>query len=350
MKQQLTFADAKPILVTGATGFIGNRLARRLIEQGHRVSCLVRADSRTEELRAAGAQLVCGDATEAASVQKAVDESRAGTVFHVAGVVRARRSVDFMLVNATGVENVAAACAQCSDPPVLIVVSSLAAAGPSAESRSRLEGDDSAPVSNYGRSKLAGERAAVKYAGTVPTTIIRPPVVFGAGDRAVLEVFRSIARWGVHVAPGWQGGNRRVSLVYVDDLVEGLLLAAAKGERLVEHSPSGHGVYFMGGSDCPTYGDLGRAIAVAVGRKPPSVLRVPGPLLRLFGIGGDLMSRFLGRAGWINSDKMAEALAAGSWTCSSAKAREQLGWSPLPGALPVRLRETAEWYRQSGWI
>ena len=81
------------------------------------------------------------------------------------------------------------------------------------------------------------------------------------------------------------------------------------------------------------------------------MLHVPGPVLRLLGIGGDLMSLVGGRSSWINSDKVVEALAAGSWTCSSAKAREQLGWSPVPpGALDDQLRKTAEWYRQAGWL
>ena len=150
--------------------------------------------------------------------------------------------------------------------------------------------------------------------------------------------------------PGWRGGDRRFSLVHVDDLVEGLILAAASGERLQARGPPGQGVYFMSGDERPTYADLGLAIAVALGRKPPTIIRVPGPVLRLLGIGGDLVSRLRGRACWINSDKMAEALAAGSWTCSSVKAREQLGWSPAPLALADRLLETAIWYRQAGWL
>lgn len=351
---QLQPSDPKPVLVTGATGFIGGRLVSRLIERRHQVFCLARGSARTEELRAAGARLLFGDVTDAASVSKAIGESQAGTVFHLAGLLRARRSVDFMLVNARGVEHVAAACARRAGPPVLVVVSSLAAVGPSPESSSRTESDDPTPISNYGRSKLAGERAAAKYAGVVPTTIVRPPVVFGPGDRAVLEMFRSIARWGVHVVPGWHGGDGRVSLVHVDDLVEGLLLAAVKGERLDERIPPGHGVYFMAGEDAPTYADLGRAIAAALERDPPTVIHVPGPVLTLLGIGGNLMSLVRGRVGWINSDKMAEALVDGSWICSSAKAREQLGWLPAPraagGTLAERLRDTAEWYRRTGWL
>ena len=117
-----------------------------------------------------------------------------------------------------------------STPPVLIVVSSLAAVGPSSSGRPRREGDPPSPVSHYGRSKLAGENAARKFADRVPTTIVRPSVVFGDGDPATGELYRPIARWGVHVVPTWR--EHRLSLIHVDDLVS-LLLLAAKSRKAV---------------------------------------------------------------------------------------------------------------------
>jgi dihydroflavonol-4-reductase len=344
-------ATLQRVLVTGASGFIGGRLVRRLIERHCRVSCLVRANSRIDELRSAGAQLVTGDVTDRGSVERALAQSQPSTVFHLAGLVKAQRwgpgGNDFMRVNAGGVENVAAACADRAGPPVLVVVSSLAAAGPCVADQLRVESDIPAPVSNYGRSKLAGEQAVARYAGAVPISIVRPPIVFGPGDRGVLEMFRPIARWGLHLLPGL-GDDRRFSLIHVDDLVGGLLLAAERGERLGEHGPPGQGIYFIAGEDHPTYAQLGQAIAKALGQKPPIVMRLPGPLLRLVGIGGDLMARVRRQPGWISSNKISEALA-GSWTCSSAKARTHLGWSPGT-ALVDRLHETAQWYRQAGWL
>jgi nucleoside-diphosphate-sugar epimerase len=202
------------------------------------------------------------------------------------------------------------------------------------------------PVSNYGRSKLAGEQSAVRYAGGVPISIIRSPIVFGSGDLGVLEMFRPIARWGIHAVPG--RGERRFSLVHVADLVEGLLLAAEKGERLHPNGSPGQGVYFMATQDELTYIELGQAIAIALGKKRATTLHLPGPLVKLVGLCGDAMMWIRQRPAWVNSDKMREALA-GSWMCSSAKARTHLDWYPS-ATLAERLHETAQWYRQEGWL
>lgn len=339
----------RPVLVTGASGFIGGRLVRRLIERHCRVSCLVRGNSHIAELQSAGGQLVMGDVTDRGSVERALAHSQAGTVFHLAGLVKALREDDFMRVNAGGVETVTSASADRPCPPVLVIVSSLSAAGPCAADQPRSEEDVPAPVSLYGRSKLAGEQVAAEYAGAVPISIVRPPIVFGPGDKGMYEVFRPIADWGLHVVPGT--GDQRFSLIHVDDLVEGLLAVAEKGERLREHetpAPGGQGIYFIAGENTLTYTQLGQAIAESLRQKSPAVVRLPDPVMRLIGIGGDVIARIRRRPGWIGSEKIAEALA-GSWTCSSAKARLHLGWSPA-ATLADRLYETACWYRQEQWL
>ena len=338
--------DAESVLVTGASGFIGQHLVRRLIERGDRVSCLVRATSRIDELRSSGAQLFVGDATDRAGIERALAELQAGVVFHLAGLVKAVRTADFARVNAGGVESVTAACADRAERPVLIVVSSLAAAGPCAGDQPRVEADSPAPVSAYGRSKLAGELAAARHAGEMEITIVRPPIVFGPGDRGVLEMFRPIARWGVHVVPGRR--QRLFSLIHVSDLVEGLLFAAEKGERLHPNGSPGQGIYFIAAPEDPTYAELGQAMATALGRNRAAAVRLPESLMWLIGLCGDAMARVRRQPGWVNSDKIAEVLA-GSWTCSSAKAHTQLGWSPA-APLAERLRETALWYRQAVWL
>jgi nucleoside-diphosphate-sugar epimerase len=162
----------------------------------------------------------------------------------------------------------------------------------------------------------------------------------------MIEMFRPIARWGIHAVPG--RGERCFSLIHVADLVEGLLLVAEKGERLHPNGLPGQGVYFMATEDELTYTELGQAMAIALGKKRATVVHLPGPLVKLVGLCGDAMTWIRQRPAWVNSDKMSEALA-GSWMCSSAKARTQLGWSPA-ATLAERLHETAQWYRQAKWL
>jgi nucleoside-diphosphate-sugar epimerase len=331
------------VLVTGGSGFIGSHLVRRLTERGCQVSCLVRATSRVEELRATGARLIVCDIADRAGIARAIAAANARVVFHLAGLVLALDAEDFMRVNAGGVEAVAQACAEQPERPVLVLVSSLAAAGHSGD-RPAIESESAAPVSDYGRSKLAGEQVAMRYADTLPITVVRPCIVFGAGDRGMFEVFKPIARSGLHAVVG--SGDNSFSLIAVADLIDCLVLAAEQGERLAP-GIAGRGIYFAAAEDV-SFTDLGPLIARALGKPSPRILRMPAWSLRSIGWFGDVVSRIRGRPGWVGRDKIREVLA-GSWTCSSAKARQQLGWSPA-APLADRLRETAQWYRDARWL
>ncbi len=340
---RMNTSNQQSVLVTGASGFIGVHLVRLLVARGHRVYCLVRPTSHVNELLAAGAELVTGDVNDRAGISRAIALANARVVFHLAGLVRAMSPGDFMRVNAEGVEAVAAACAEQAERPVLLLVSSLASAGPSGEVP-RIESDSPMPVSNYGRSKFAGEQAAARYAGVLPITIVRPCAVFGAGDQGMFQIFNAVSRSGIHVVHGH--GDWRISLIAVADLVECIVLAAENGERLVPDG-SGSGIYFAGAEDL-SHVELGNAIAHALEKRMPRIIRVPGGLMRAAGFYGDVVSRIRGHPGWVSSDKIAELLA-GSWTCSSEKARRQLGWSPA-APLADRLREAARWYLEARWL
>ena len=274
-----TIPDAMAkVLVTGGSGFIGTHLVAALAARGDEVTCLVRNTSRVDSLRQAGARLVYGDVTDRESLAAAV--AGQGVVYHLAGRTQSLLPRQFYAVNGRGVANVARACAGQTTPPVLVSVSSLAAAGPAANGQPKTESDRSAPVSHYGHSKRAGERAAEAFAHRVPITIVRPPIVLGEGDRLGLPLFRSIARFGVHMVPGFR--RRRFSLIHAADLVQLLILAARCARSEPAHMctactssarppgprvhceqavPARRAIYFAACEEDPTYADLGRMVA-----------------------------------------------------------------------------------------
>lgn len=340
-------ASGLKALVTGANGFIGPHLVQSLLNAGHSVRCLVRKTSNLSRLSGLDIELAEGDVRAPDSLVQAVDN--VDLVLHLASINKALDERIREQVNVTGTGNVAEACARRTSPPVLVVVSSLAAAGPSPLGRPRTEGDEPAPVSRYGRSKLGGELAAALWAGEVPTTIVRPPIVFGEGDPDLLSMVWPIARLGLHVCPGTAG--HRFSLVHAADAAQGFLLAAQRGDRLRASSAPAEapraGVYFVANEEKPTYAELGRLIARSLGRDRVRVIRAPLAVAWLAGLAGEVSARLRGQAGIVNLDKAREA-SAGDWTCDTTRIN---GLGLQPGRpLPERLLQTAQWYRDQRWL
>jgi nucleoside-diphosphate-sugar epimerase len=333
-------------LVTGASGFIGVHLVEQLVRRGDRVTALVRRTTNVERLRPFPVRLVYGDVTDAQSLGEIV--AGHDVVYHLAGLTMALSSADLTRVNAGGTRNILAACAAQSTPPTLVIVSSIAAAGPSRKGQPRVESDPPRPVSHYGRSKLAAELAAAQLAAIVPTTIVRPPIVFGEGDRASLPLFSTLARWGIHMVPSVC--DPRFSLIHAADLAAALLLAARHGTRLATPPAQDGtaGLYYVADDEAPTYAELGRRIGAAVGRSRIRVVRnLKTTVWTVAGI-TDLISHLRRRPNVFGIDKAREA-TAGSWVCSDAALRRDVGFLPAAN-LATRLAQTAQWYLEQGWI
>ncbi|MGE0609388.1 MAG: NAD-dependent epimerase/dehydratase family protein [Pirellulales bacterium] len=342
-------------LITGATGFIGPHLAERLLQRGDRVTCLVRKSSNVERLKELGVEFAQSDVTDPAlaTALPSVD-----VVYHLAGLVKALRPAELLRVNEGGTRNLAAALAAQTQPPVLVVVSSLAAAGTAPDGpagRARVEVDPPSPVSHYGRSKRAAEVAAAEFADRLPITIVRPPIVFGEGDREVLQMIQPIARFGLHMVPGYT--TRRFSLVHAGDLAHGLIQAAERGTRLSSRGKEsetggiqdlGQGVYFIAAAEQPTYAELGQIIATALGKRWYRAVRSPEFVSWMAGGGAQLVSKVRGKPGILNLDKVTEAVA-GSWICDIGKARQELDYQP---SAPVQqqMDQTVAWYRERKWL
>lgn len=333
------------VLVTGATGFIGARLVERLVEQGARVACLVRATSDTARLERLGVERRVGSLGDGASLTAALQGVDA--VYHLAGLVHATRLGDFLKVNAEGAERLARAAAAQPMPPTLLLVSSLAATGPSPPGHPHIEATPPAPVSLYGKSKLAGEHACRRYADRLPLSILRPPVVFGPGDRDGLLLFKALRRFPVHFVPQMKG--LPLSLVYVDDLVEVMIALTERGERVAPNSDPDdpQGLYFAADPTVSSYADMGRMAAAALGKKIWVFRRRKYPFLPV-AIAGDLMGRIKGKAPLFGMDKLREASASG-WVCDPQKIMTTLNWKPA-APLDERYKQTHAWYQEAGWL
>jgi nucleoside-diphosphate-sugar epimerase len=327
-------------------------LAQTLAARGDEVTCLVRKTSALASLQALKFRLVQGDVSDRPSLDAAIAGQE--VVYHLAGRLRALHVEQLFDVNQQGTRNVVQSCAAQPSPPVLLAVSSLAAVGPSSDQQPRSETDPPAPVSNYGRSKRAGEQALEEFAAQVPITIVRPSIVFGEADPSMLEVFSMVARFGIHLVPGLTA--RRFSLIHADDLVNLLLLAAQRGRRLKAgdaqmqclNGQAAPGYYFAACDEHPSYDELGGMIGAAVGRSRVLVLSMAKPSVWMVAGVRTAISRLCRRPWNFDLDKAREA-TAGSWICSSRVAAEELGFSPA-ATLAQRLRQTALWYRREGWL
>ncbi len=331
-------------LVTGATGFIGTALVERLLKRGDAVRALVRDPSRATELRTMGAEIVRGDVGQPESLAGAVPDVDA--VVHLAGLVKAVTRQELFGVNAEGTRSLAEAvrAAKGGGRPRLVLVSSLAAAGPSELGHPRSERDPPAPVSLYGQSKLAAEEILGSMADEVDSSIVRPPIVYGPRDKEFLPSLFQLAKAGLVLKSGL--GQKHYSIIHVDDLVDLVVAVATSGER-VSSASVGSGVYFADDGVEHAWEALARAALSALGRRG-TVLPVPEAVGWLAAGAATAYSRVTGQAAILSLDKMME-IREPAWTCTSAKARHVLGWRPRV-TLDAGMRDAVSWYRDRGLV
>lgn len=310
--------DSKVVAVTGATGFVGAHLIRQLSKQGWDVRALTR---RPQKMLDSGITWVPGSLEDGRSLAELM--RGASACIHVAGAIKGRNRDDFARANIVGTEQVLAACRN-GGVERYIHVSSLAAREPD--------------LSDYAWSKREAEEAVRANAEGV-WAMVRPPAVYGPGDRETLSLFQA-TKLGLAPLPN---ARARASLIHVNDLSAALIASLEADEALHGHVAEVHdgqpGGYLLS--------DLYKRIGATLGKRV-MLVPVPGILLRGAGQANAVLAPFLGRVPMVTPGKVRELLHP-DWTTQDDTLNRLTGWQPAISA-EDGLASTARWYRAEGWL
>ena len=323
------------ILVTGANGFVGAQLCRKFLESGFHVIAGVRKTANLAMLDGLNVDFRYGDVTSAESLIDMV--KNVDYVIHNAGVVKARKKQIFFDVNQKGTANLFEAIGRYN-PNVkkVIYVSSLAAAGPSRDGQPVKESDKPNPITSYGSSKLAGETAALSYQDKFNVLSIRPPAIYGPGDKEVFPFFQAVYKG---IRPFIGNSSRKLQLVEVGDLCQAFYLA------IINDTPSGE-ICFVAESKAYSMKQLIALMAEACGKKGFR-LYIPVFLLYALALVVQTLAAIVGATPMLSLEKAREILS--SWEVSTGKAKELFGFSSRV-SFEDGARATYDWYLKHGWL
>lgn len=325
-----------PVLVTGASGFVGSAVARALVARGDDVRVLLREGSSRKNIEGIDCRILIGDMRDVKAVTKAMEGVR--HVFHVAADYRlwARDPTEIVRNNLEGARAVMEA-ARTAGVERIVYTSSVAAlkpvAGRAVDETSRH--DEETAIGAYKKSKLVAERLVERLAGEgLPVVIVSPSTPIGPRDIKPTPTGRIIVEAANGRMPAFV--DTGLNLVHVDDVAQGHLLALDKG-RIGEN-------YILGGEDVRLR-DMLALIAPLVGRKPPRV-RLPRAPLYPLAFGAEAFARMRGKEPFLTVDalKMSKYLMY----FSSAKAKAELGFQARPFARGIE--DAVSWFRQAGYI
>ena len=278
----------KPVLLTGATGFLGQHLQKALLAHGNAVSAIVRPSSPHKDKLLPGVQIVLADLKDSGQLLTAIETGKA--VIYCAGSVRGRNLEDFSdAINQAGAET------------PLLLISSLAASRPG--------------ISDYANSKALGEQEILQRA-KFPWTIFRPPAVYGRGDKEMLPILK-LARKGIVTPAGPE--KQRISLIHADDLAAAVLSWLAAW-----HACQGR-IFTLDDGHRQGY-DWRQISEKASGGKYRSI-RIPRPLLFAAARANLLFSSLFGYAPMLSPGKARELIQA-DWLCDNEALNLATGWAP----------------------
>ncbi len=324
------------VLVTGATGFIGSHLVDLLLKKGHSVRCLLRATSDDRWIKGLPVEKVTGDLFDTRALRTAVEG--VDYIYHSAGLTKAKTPDEYFRANAGGTRNLLeAVLGYNSRLKRFIHISSQTAAGPSPTKFPINEDHPAAPITSYGKSKLAAEQECHKLRLSIPWTIVRPPAVFGPRDKDVFEFFSTMNK-GLQPMVGLS--EKYVSLIHVRDLVRGFVMAG-ESEKSVGQ------IYFIASKDVYGWKEVGTVTRKVLG-KGALRLRIPEFGVYIIAAVAEGLASFSKKPALINFEK-ARDMVQDYWTCDSSKALRDFGYEQ-DLSLEEGIRDAVEWYKKEGWI
>lgn len=312
------------VAVTGATGFVGSHVVQALTDAGWAVRILARRLPNQFWLADVPVETIIGDLDDEASLRRLIRGCEA--VVHAAGLIKARSTAEFLRINRDGVARLAALAAAAEPPPRFVLLSSLAAREPQ--------------LSPYASSKHAGEQALAALGGALHWTILRPPAIYGPGDRETLAFFRAVAGG---IGPLAGSRDNRMSLAYVGDV------AAAVAAVLAAPAATAGAIYEVG--DPAESGHSWRELIELAGRllgTRPRLLRIPQLALSGAAKANWLLALLTGRPRMLVPGKLRE-IQHPDWVCRNDLIFRSTGWRPATG-LETGFTETIVWYRSAGWL
>jgi dihydroflavonol-4-reductase len=322
-----------PVLVTGATGFLGHTLCPYLVERGYSLRALVRPSSTRDFLRPLGVELAWGDVRDPTAVHAATQGCRA--VVHAAGKFRFwGQREDFFAANLEGTRNLLEAARQAGVER-FVHVSTIAVIGAPRSGTTIDEQYPPAPRDDYQRSKLEGERLALHYHQEhgLPTLVLRPGAFYGPGGRYALN--RLFFEDPLKGLPMQVYGGRHITFpVYIRDVAQGVDLALRRGQPGEIYNVSGPSLSHRAISDI-----VDRLLGYRIQR-----LEAPAwGMLALAQI-WTWLSRFTGQEPYYPINLAFYVFY--DWQVSSEKAQRELGFVPTP--FEEGARATLDWYRELG--
>ncbi|HEY3294206.1 MAG TPA: NAD-dependent epimerase/dehydratase family protein [bacterium] len=323
------------VLITGGTGFLGSHTVEKYLAAGWTVRALVRNPAKLGWLEKLPIEVAYGTLTDPASLAEAVKDC--DVVVHCAGLTKAVQASEYFRINADATRQLTQLAAK-SGVRRLVLCSSQAAAGPSSPGKPAREDDVPAPISDYGRSKLAGERAVIDAAGGMEWIVIRPPSIIGPRDEQFVPLFRGVVRYGIY--PRFGTARRRYSFAGVHDVARALRVAG-------EAEQGANTIYFVAHDEALDWGEAAAIIAGFAHRKVRPLL-LPECVVRIVGSLADRYASLSGKPQLLSGDKFREILAP-EWRCSVEKIRSAWGFT-CTWSREQTLRETYESYRNSGLL